>query len=78
MSENNSSSWHKRPLTLDDIPGQEIVIPLLKHCVKENRIPVGLLASGSEGSGKTSTISAFLRTVLCLQRPPGATTPCQE
>jgi len=78
MSENNSSSWHKRPLTLDDIPGQDLVIDFLKHYVKKNHIPVGLLASGSEGSGKTSTISAFLRTVLCLQRPPGATTPCLE
>jgi len=66
-----------RPLTLDDIYGQEIPVRILKHYLENDRIPGGgLLAHGEAGCGKTTAIAAFIRTVLCLNRALGETRPC--
>ena len=81
MAETGKTSfdpWVLRPKTLNQIRGQKIVIDYLKSMLAQNKIPPAMLFHGPAGTGKTSTICAFLRTVLCQQRPPGGLEPCLE
>ena len=74
----NATLTTKRPMKLTDIRGQDLVVNMLTWALVNNDIPVAYLAHGPGGVGKTSTISAFVRTLLCLNRPPGGADPCLE
>jgi replication factor C small subunit len=52
-----------RPKNLDEIVGQDHIIPRLKRYVKEGSMP-NLMFSGPAGVGKTTTALAFAKAVL--------------
>lgn len=48
-----------RPLTLDQVVGQDDVVNVLKNSVKSDKLSHAYLFSGSRGTGKTTTARAF-------------------
>lgn len=78
MSSTERWVWALRPRQLDEIVGQDHLIPSLKAMLAEDNIPPAMLAVGPGGSGKTSTISTFVTALLCDQRPPGGTRACLQ
>jgi len=79
MSKVTDQILTKRPLTLDEIHGQPMAIRFFKYCLEKDDIPGGgILVHGEGGSGKTTAICAFIRTVLCLNRELGGTKPCLQ
>ncbi len=65
-----------RPLTFDDVIGQEHVSETLKHSVEGGRIAHSYLFCGTRGTGKTSTAKILSRAVNCLN--PQGGNPCNE
>ena len=66
-----------RPLTFDDVVGQEHISRTLKMAVESNRISHAYLFSGPRGCGKTSTARILARVPLV----PAADTslrPCRN
>ena len=61
-----------RPMTFDDVVGQEHVVRTLKHAIGSGRIANAYLFVGPRGIGKTSRI--FAKALNCLE-PDGAE-PC--
>lgn len=65
-----------RPLTFDDVAGQEHISQTLKNSVKTNRISHAYLFCGTRGTGKTSTAKILARAVNCENPQDG--NPCNE
>ncbi len=65
-----------RPLTFDNILGQESVTKILKNQVKTGKISHAYLFSGTRGTGKTSAAKVFARAINCLNPKDGE--PCNE
>ena len=65
-----------RPLTFDNILGQESVTKILKNQVKTGKISHAYLFSGTRGTGKTSAAKVFARAINCLHPKDGE--PCNE
>lgn len=78
MGSTNRWVWAKRPRQLTEVVGQSRIIDTLLSFLRTDDIPPALLAQGPGGCGKTTTISAFIRTLLCHNRPLGGTTACLE
>jgi DNA polymerase-3 subunit gamma/tau len=76
---NLARKW--RPLTFENIVGQELTVRLLKNSLfKQHFLPVYLL-SGQRGCGKTTTGRVFAAAINCLQldefsRNPQHIVPC--
>ncbi len=63
-----------RPVTFDDLIGQEAVSQTLSMALDSDRLSHAYLFSGLRGSGKTSTARIFAKALLCEK---GATShPC--
>jgi len=63
-----------RPVTFDDLIGQEAVAQTLSMALDSDRLSHAYLFSGLRGSGKTSTARIFAKALLCEK---GATShPC--
>ena len=65
-----------RPITFDNILGQESVTKILKNQIKTGKISHAYLFSGTRGTGKTSAAKVFARAINCLNPKDGE--PCNE
>ncbi len=65
-----------RPLTFDDVAGQEHVTQTLKKAVETGRVSHAYLFSGPRGCGKTSTARILARVLNCENVQKG--NPCNQ
>ena len=65
-----------RPITFENILGQENVTKILKNQIKSGKISHAYIFSGSRGTGKTSAAKVFARAINCLNPKDGE--PCNE
>lgn len=65
-----------RPLTFDDVVGQEHISRTLKKAVESERISHAYLFSGPRGCGKTSTARILARVINCEKVKDG--NPCNK
>ena len=63
-----------RPMTFDDVVGQEHVVKTLRNAIESNRIANAYLFSGPRGIGKTTLSRIFAKAINC-QNPKGVE-PC--
>ena len=65
-----------RPMTFDDVVGQEHVVRTLRHAIEANRIANAYLFIGPRGIGKTTTSRIFAKALNCSS--PKGVEPCGE
>lgn len=65
-----------RPLTFDDVVGQEHITTTLKNELMNGRVAHAYLFCGTRGTGKTSTAKIFSRAINCPNSADG--NPCNE
>jgi len=65
-----------RPLTFNEIVGQEHITQTLKNQIIANRVGHAYLFNGSRGTGKTSAAKVLARAINCLNPKDGE--PCNE
>ncbi|MBQ7895013.1 MAG: DNA polymerase III subunit gamma/tau, partial [Oscillospiraceae bacterium] len=65
-----------RPLSFDDVVGQEHITETLKNQVKNGRLSHAYLFVGTRGTGKTTCAKILSRAVNCLSPVDG--NPCNE
>lgn len=65
-----------RPITFDDVVGQQHIIKVLQHQIANNQIGHAYLFCGSRGTGKTTTAKIFSRAINCTSPVNGE--PCNE
>lgn len=65
-----------RPMTFNDVVGQEHVVRTLKHAIESGRIANAYLFVGPRGIGKTTTSRIFAKALNCLN--PNGAEPCGE
>jgi len=65
-----------RPLTFDDVVGQDHITRTLKRAVETQRISHAYMFAGPRGCGKTSTARILARVVNCENLQDG--NPCNE
>lgn len=58
-----------RPLTFDDILGQDHVVRTLRNAIEQNRLAHAYLFVGPRGTGKTSTARIFAKALNCPGGP---------
>jgi len=66
-----------RPLSFDDVVGQEHVTRTLRNSIKTGRIRHAYLFSGPRGTGKTTTARLLAKAVNCLDDKPEKR-PCNQ
>ena len=71
-----------RPMTFDDVVGQEHVVRTLRHAIEANRIANAYLFIGPRGIGKTTLSRIFAKALNCSSpkgvEPCGACVNCRE
>ena len=71
-----------RPMTFDDVVGQEHVVKTLRHAIEANRIANAYLFIGPRGIGKTTLSRIFAKALNCSSpngvEPCGKCTNCEE
>ena len=65
-----------RPMTFDDVVGQEHVVRTLRHAIEANRIANAYLFIGPRGIGKTTLSRIFAKALNCTH--PNGVEPCGE
>ena len=65
-----------RPMTFDDVVGQEHVVRTLRHAIEANRIANAYLFIGPRGIGKTTLSRIFAKALNCAS--PKGVEPCGE
>ena len=63
-----------RPMTFDDVVGQEHVVKTLRHAIEAGRIANAYLFIGPRGIGKTTLSRIFAKALNCCQE--GEAGPC--
>lgn len=58
-----------RPLTFDDVVGQEHITGTLKKAIEKNRVAHAYIFSGTRGVGKTTTARILARALNCEKGP---------
>lgn len=66
-----------RPVTFEEVRGQEHITRTLQNQIKNNHIGHAYLFCGTRGTGKTSVAKIFARAVNC-QNPSADGSPCNE
>ena len=75
MSEAYKALYRKyRPLTFDDVCGQQHVVPILKNQVQTGKTAHAYLFCGTRGTGKTTCAKILARAVNCESPVDGS--PC--
>ena len=64
-----------RPMTFDDVVGQEHVVRTLRHAIESGRIANAYLFIGPRGIGKTTLSRIFAKALNC-SHPVAAVEPC--
>ena len=67
-----------RPLTFDDVRGQDAIVTTLKNQIRTGRIGHAYLFCGTRGTGKTSIAKIFARAVNCPHTEEHGGNPCNE
>ena len=71
-----------RPMTFEDVVGQEHVVKTLRHAIEANRIANAYLFIGPRGIGKTTMSRIVAKALNCLSpngvEPCGHCTNCEE
>lgn len=67
-----------RPLTFDDVRGQDAIVTTLKNQIRTGRIGHAYLFCGTRGTGKTSIAKIFARAVNCPNTEAHDGNPCNE
>ena len=65
-----------RPMTFDDVVGQEHVVRTLRHAIESGRIANAYLFIGPRGIGKTTLSRIFAKALNCTS--PRGVEPCGE
>ena len=65
-----------RPMTFDDVVGQEHVVRTLRHAIEANRVANAYLFIGPRGIGKTTLSRIFAKALNCTS--PKGVEPCGE
>lgn len=66
MSETHVALYRKyRPVTFDDVVGQEQIVELLQSSIKQKKISHAYLFCGGRGTGKTTVARIFARDIGC-------------
>ena len=65
-----------RPMTFDDVVGQEHVVKTLRNAIESGRIANAYLFIGPRGIGKTTTSRIFAKALNCTS--PNGVEPCGE
>lgn len=65
-----------RPLTFDDVKGQDVIVQTLKNQIKYGTNVQSYLFCGTRGTGKTSVAKIFARAINCENKQEG--NPCNE
>ena len=65
-----------RPMTFDDVVGQEHVVRTLRHAIAANRVANAYLFIGPRGIGKTTLSRIFAKALNCTS--PKETEPCGQ
>ena len=63
-----------RPMTFEDVVGQEHVVRTLRHAIAANRVANAYLFIGPRGIGKTTLSRIFAKALNCSE--PNGTEPC--
>jgi len=71
-----------RPLTFDDVVGQEHITATLKKAIEKNRVAHAYIFTGTRGVGKTTTARILARALNCdkgpTPEPCGVCEPCKN
>ena len=71
-----------RPMTFEDVVGQEHVVKTLRHAIASGRVANAYLFIGPRGIGKTTTSRIFAKALNCLSpkgvEPCGACENCRQ
>ena len=82
MAEHVSLPLKYRPMTFDDVVGQEHVVRTLRHAIESGRIANAYLFIGPRGIGKTTLSRIFAKALNCTSpngvEPCGKCVNCQE
>ena len=65
-----------RPMTFEEVVGQEHITRTLKNQIMTNRVGHAYLFNGGRGTGKTSSAKILARAINCLNPKDGE--PCNE
>ncbi|MFO0566439.1 MAG: DNA polymerase III subunit gamma/tau [Polyangiaceae bacterium] len=66
-----------RPMSFDDLVGQDHVATTLAHAIEQNRVAHAFLFTGVRGVGKTTSARILAKALNCM-RPPGSTRPGED